>query len=113
MKLHDRKPNIENLYKVLRREKPQRPTLFEIFLNDTLYEKLAGRKMNPKDSFDRYRVVVEAFAAAGYDYATLHACDFRFETGNQAHKNSISLNEGFVITDEESYQNYHWRTRKL
>lgn len=108
MHLHNRKPNIQNLYKVLRREKPQRPTLFELFMNDALYEKLAGRKTNLRDPFDKHRIVVEAFAAAGYDYATLHACDFRFETGTKEHKSSISLNEGFIITDEESYQSYRW-----
>ena len=36
------KPDFGNILKVLRREAPDRPTLFEFFLNRPLYEKLAG-----------------------------------------------------------------------
>jgi len=43
MKLHNRKPDIENLYKVLRCEAPNRPTLFEYFMNNALHATLAGR----------------------------------------------------------------------
>lgn len=38
-------PDFENLLKVLRREVPKRPTLFEFFLNGPFYEKLAGKKL--------------------------------------------------------------------
>ena len=37
-----RKPDFTNLSKVLERKRPDRPTLFEFFLNETLYAKLAG-----------------------------------------------------------------------
>jgi uroporphyrinogen decarboxylase len=110
MKFHHRKPDIENLYKVLRQEEPGRPTLFELFLNLPLYERLAGRPL-PKagdGALEYLKLVVEAYAAAGYDYATAHGSGFRFESGRHQEKNTISLNEGFVITDEASFEAYRW-----
>ena len=118
MKLHNRKPDIENLYKVLRGEEPERPTLFELFMNLPLYEKLAGRKLliqkpdtaeqAEEAAIENLKLVVEAFAAAGYDYATSYGSSLTFELGPQEKKNTISLNQGFVITDEESYESYQW-----
>ena len=35
-------PNFDNLLQVLRREKPDRPTLFEFFMNDPLYRVTLG-----------------------------------------------------------------------
>ena len=110
MKLHNRKPDIENLYKVLRREEPDRPTLFELFMNRPLYERLAGREL-PREgvtALEDLKLVVEAFAAAGYDYATTNASDFIFESGPHRQQSTISLNEGFVITDEASFAAYKW-----
>jgi len=118
MKLHNRKPDIENLYKVLRREKPDRPTLFELFMNLPLYERLAGRKLTtqkPDDpraaeaaALENLKLVVDAYTVAGYDYATTHGSGFKFETRRHKEKNTISLNDGFVITDEKSYESYDW-----
>jgi uroporphyrinogen decarboxylase len=109
MELHNRKPNIENLYKVLRREEPERPTLFELFMNTPLYERLAGREL-PKaySALDSLKLTVDAYTAAGYDYATAHASDFHFDTKDRRHKNTVSLNEGAVITDDASYEAYKW-----
>lgn len=111
MKLHDRKPDINNIYKVFRCEKPSRPTLFELFLNKPLYEALAGRELpvGGKDpAFDNLALVIDAYAAAGYDYATSHACDIGFEINTRARKNTLSLNDGFVITNEATYEDYVW-----
>jgi len=118
MKLHNRKPDMENLYSVLRGEKPSRPTLFELFMNQDLYERLAGRKLKvlkdggpgqaEENALDNLKLVVEAYAAAGYDYATTHASAFAFEAGEHERKNTISLNEDFVITDEASFERYRW-----
>jgi len=101
MKLHDRKPNIENLYKVLRKEEPPRPTLFELFMNLPLYERLAGRKLmavqqtglNQSEdlALENLKLVVEAYTAAGYDYATTHASGFQFESDRHQEKSTLSL----------------------
>ena len=111
MKLHERKPDIENLYKLFRREAPARPTLFELFLNRPLYERLAGRELvdgGPDFAVRNQRLMIDAFAAAGYDYATTHASEMGFNAEPRNRKDTISLNEGFVITDEASYEAYVW-----
>jgi uroporphyrinogen decarboxylase len=59
-------------------------------------------------ALENLKLVVEAYAAAGYDYATTHACSFKFESGRLKEKSTISLNQGFVITDEASYEKYPW-----
>lgn len=103
-------PDFENMIKVLRKEKPSRPTLFELFMNNPLYERLAGRPCPCGGTgADYLRFTVEAFAAAGYDYATTHGCDYQIgEPRTPQQKSSISLNEGVHITDRESYEHYHW-----
>jgi uroporphyrinogen decarboxylase len=108
MKLHNRKPDIENLYKVLRREEPSRPTLFELLMNTPLYERLAGRRSTDDSALENLKLVIEAYAAAGYDYATTHASNFGFKSERHIRKNTISLNQGFVITDEKSFEQYSW-----
>jgi uroporphyrinogen decarboxylase len=112
MKLHDRKPDIENLYKVLRREEPDRPTLFELFMNLPLYERLAGRAL-PKggdQDLEYLKLVVDAYAAAGYDYATTQGSRFGFEHGEREHekRRTISLNDGAIITGEDDFEAYRW-----
>ena len=111
MRLHDRKPDIGNILKVLRGEEPSRPTLFELFLNKPLYERLAGREApEGGDNFAKeyLKLVIDAFAAAGYDYACTHACDMAFKIESRDKIKTVSLNEGFVITDEESFEAYEW-----
>lgn len=111
MKLHNRKPNIENLYKVLRREEPDRITLFEVFMNQPLYEKLAGRELSKTGdpALEEIKLLVDAFAAAGYDYATVHASDFHFPMNAYQHrKDTVSWNESPVITGEKSFEAYKW-----
>ncbi|MDR0472217.1 MAG: hypothetical protein LBH43_00860 [Treponema sp.] len=111
MKLHNRKPNIENLYKVLRSEEPDRPTLFEIFINRPLYERLAGRELPLTGDYDleNLKLTVDACTAAGFDYAPSYGSNFYFEAKRKAQeKSTLSLNEGFVITDEASFEAYKW-----
>ncbi|MDR0655672.1 MAG: hypothetical protein LBG22_05095, partial [Treponema sp.] len=59
-------------------------------------------------ALENLKLVVEAYAAAGYDYATSHGSDFGFESDRRQTKDTISLNEGFVISDEASYESYKW-----
>jgi uroporphyrinogen decarboxylase len=112
IKIHNRKPDIENLYKVLRCEEPDRPTLFEIFMNNAYYEKLVGRE-RPKSgapALERMKLLIDAFAAAGYDYATVNASNFMYHSKRTAQngKDPISLNSGMVVTDEASFEQYQW-----
>lgn len=64
-----REPNFENLKKVLARQVPDRPVLFEFTLNMPLYERLSGSLLQAgADALARQVKVIEGMAAAGYDY---------------------------------------------
>ena len=74
-----REPNFENLVKILDKKKPDRPTLFELFINNTINEILSGQKA--KSFWDcswNYEMIIPAMKKAGYDYATMHGADFGF-----------------------------------
>lgn len=104
-----RQPNFENLRKVLRCEEPERPTLFEFFLNGRLYKQLAGAAWNDDpDLVKHFSKLIVAFQGAGYDYATIGGSWFCFPGGEHSRANTISLNEGFVITDRASFEAYQW-----
>lgn len=103
-------PCFDNLLKVLRRQVPDRPTLFEFFLNGTLYAKLSGRPYKKaEDRITDLRRLVLAFQAAGYDYATFHGSGFGFPAGEKHRAQTISLNEGAVISDRKSFDAYAWQ----
>lgn len=109
-----RTPDFENLAAVLRREAPSRPTLFEFFLNQPLYEKLARPTFGnaPRQTReDEIRFLVHAFANAGYDYATITSVVaglLDFPRGERSHAASVSLNDGGLIEDDESFEAYPW-----
>ena len=102
-------PDFNELLRVLNKQKPSRPVLFEMFMNPATYELLAGRKQE-NDTSDAYdRLVIDAFHAGGYDHATIHASDFMFHTNKRHYEKTVSLNDGFVITDEKSFEEYKWQ----
>lgn len=106
-----RKPAFENLKKVLEKRKPDRPTLFEFFLNGNLHNILADENIDyGSDSAGANRKKINAFNNAGYDYVTHSIPGFGFQNNRTGTPNakSISLNEGVVIFDRESFNNYEW-----
>ena len=108
-----RQPDFAQLQRVLERKRPDRPTMFEFFLNTPLVVRLAGLAPDevgvwPKLSW--FIGGIRAFAAVGYDYVTTYASHYRFPAGKQEHAKSISQNEGFVITDRDSFNRYQWRS---
>lgn len=94
-----------NLGALLRGERAVRGTLFEFYHNGVLYRDIAGdRPGEPAYARD-----VRAFALLGYDHANLFPQNgFGFAAGEHHHKQSISLNEGAVITDRASFDAYRW-----
>ncbi|MBT3193166.1 MAG: hypothetical protein HN341_11485 [Verrucomicrobia bacterium] len=98
-------PDFEQLLKVLRREAPDRPTLFEFFHNGPLYNVLAAGGDAAPGSPEQ---TVIAFRNAGYDYATILPSDYHFPGGEHHNEQTISLNEGNVITDRASFEAYEW-----
>ena len=104
-----RKPNFNNLIKVLNKECPERFTLFEFFMNDEIYKLLSEYDYIPDTEIEYYSMRIQAFRNAGYDYCTLPASDFHFTLNvNQHGKESRSMNDNNIIVDRESYNRYIW-----
>lgn len=103
-----REPCFDNLLKVLNRQTPDHPTLFEFFLNPGLYEYLADDSFSYGDFTSQYDVVIKAFLTAGYDYASLIGSEFRFPVKDHDRKKTISVNDGAVITDRKEFEKYIW-----
>ncbi len=102
-------PDYTNILKILAGKKPDRFTLFEFFLNGPLYEKFAGYKIvSGMGANERSLLNMTAYANAGYDYFTFHACPISFQTGHKEHKKTISLNQGFAIQNETDFEKYPW-----
>lgn len=104
-----RKPNFDNLLAVLRQEVPERPTLFEFFLNARLYEQFAG---GPNEAGDDQvaglRWLIKSFRNAGYDYCTTGGSTFSFPTKEYHRDKSMSQNDCATITDRASFEAYNW-----
>ena len=100
-----RQPDFDQLLKVLAREVPDRPTLFEFFLNGPLYEHYCGYKLTAGNAAQS---LADAFAAAGYDYCTLTGYGIDFPRGEFHREKSISLNEGAMIGSWEDFDRYPW-----
>jgi len=104
-----RQPNFENIVKVLKKQVPDRHTIFELFLNVQLYERLADQSaLESTDELRSQRITISAFKNAGYDYATMAASNFRFVKGDVHSDKTKSLNEGSLIYDLESFEKYTW-----
>ena len=102
-------PSFENLLAVLRREVPSRPTLFEFFLNQRLYDRLVPcSEAQAATPFTKQRQVMSAFFRAGYDFANVIIPGFDFPSERIAGTRTISINEGGLIHDRASFKRYPW-----
>jgi len=109
-------PDFNQLLKVLRREKPDRPVLFEFYMDGPVLEKLAGNSLAAGGTpEDRVRRLIRAAGNGGYDYCLLPAWEFpdmvTFPSNNDhAEKASRSMNDGAIIFDEESFEAYPFQS---
>ena len=104
-----RTPDFENnTLRVLRGEKPERVPLFELFMNDPIYTRLAGHGLQEDTQLGHMRLIVDAMAAAGYDYATCNILDFHFPQQARVKAATESLNGQATITDWETFEAYKW-----
>jgi uroporphyrinogen decarboxylase len=104
-----RAPDFANILRILNRQKPSRPTLFEFFLNPRLYGRMLGRKeIGSWGSVEHSRSVVAAYPRFGYDYATVLACELGFPTKPHDSQASRSMNESALICDRASFEAYPW-----
>lgn len=104
-------PDFSQLLAVLRRARPARPVLFEFFLNTPLCRLLAGPEA--AQAYDAGEITWEevqlrAFCNAGYDYVTVRGSEFGFPRREQHREQTISLNEGVLITDRASFEALPW-----
>jgi uroporphyrinogen decarboxylase len=107
--LPEPKPDFRNLLRVLRRENPSRPTLFEFFLNDGLYDLLCEGKTFPNDDgLGVWRWKMHACWRAGYDYVVINASDFGFPVPEVAQLASKSQYSSGPIFDRASFEAYSW-----
>lgn len=106
--------DFNQLARVLERKKPDRPVLFEFFLNIPLYRKLAdpeiaARYENQEIPWNAlHPVVVSAFHNAGYEHVTAAGSDFVFPMQEVDQKDSRSINEGGMISNRDDFKAYPW-----
>jgi len=104
-----RKPDYTQLLKVLNKQVPDRPTLFEFFLNEPLYDYLdKGEAPQLNDEYDNMRRQIFAYKNAGYDYYTMMPSKFAFPQKKKERVSTISLNDADSIADWDSYEAYKW-----
>lgn len=105
-------PDFKQLEKVLKRQKPEHPVLFEYFSNADLISQLTGKDFaRLNGNSEKIKQIIEFFFITGYDYATIpsrYLDIFTFETGENKKKDTVSLNQGALITDWASFENYPW-----
>ncbi|MBN1818378.1 MAG: hypothetical protein JW828_13540 [Sedimentisphaerales bacterium] len=105
-------PVFDNLLAVLERTQPDRETLFEFFLNEPLCRRLANPDIVTEVGQIVWgginRLVISAFANAGYDYVTCYGSNMTFPAGEINRQATISLNAGSAIRDRKSFKTYDW-----
>lgn len=101
-----REPDYKNLIAVMEGRAPQRPTLFELFLDSALIEKVSGIPIRSAQA--HIAAAIRANEILGYDYALMTSCGFHYPFGKAHLKNTISLNDSPVITDRASFDRYSW-----
>ena len=104
-----RKPDYTQLLKVLNKQVPDRPTLFEFFLNQPLEDALTNNEFaGQTDEIAHARKRIRAFCNAGYDYITILGSSFGFPGKQKDRKSTISLNDASTIYDRETFESYNW-----
>lgn len=109
-------PDFGLFLKVLGRERIDRPVLFEFMINLEFCREASGRAKLPEHgSLAYYRMVMDAFRNLGYDYAPVYTYKsglFSFPKGEQDSLASRSQNQGALITDRKSFEQYPWPDAK-
>ena len=104
-----REPNFDNMLAVLNRKVPDRPTLYELFLNGDLFKILCkGETFDQTDPNFNSRITMRAYYHAGYDYVNMTACNMTFPRNVATKGKSISQNEVCMIDDQDSFERYQW-----
>jgi uroporphyrinogen decarboxylase len=101
-------PNFENLLAVLRRDVPSRPTLFEFYFNERIYNRVVPGPA-PAGPEEWTRRFVLTFHRLGYDFATILLPGFQFSDPDlREMKETFSMNEGAVIRNRKEFDAFDW-----
>jgi uroporphyrinogen decarboxylase len=103
-------PDFSQLLAVLERRPPDRPVLFEFFLNDRLYCHLVPELAEVHDTSERMLRVGLAFSRLGYDYVALYPPGFSFTDGviQRPKEDSVSLNQGSLLHSASELRAFPW-----
>lgn len=104
--------DFNQLLKVLRREVPDRPVLFEFIINQGTQRQILGADYLPDDTREnRIRNWINGFGKAGYDFATFPIWEAdlpNFSGVDHDRLASIGMAECGVIRDRATYESYAW-----
>lgn len=103
-----REPNFANLQAVCRRSRPDRATLFEFLIDESVCERLNGSKRQGDDEMSRVRFLAKAFQNGGYDFVPIRPSSFDFVRKEVVKEKTISLNAGVLISSWKDYESYSW-----
>ncbi|MBI4978331.1 MAG: hypothetical protein HZC28_12680 [Spirochaetes bacterium] len=104
-----RQADFSNLVKVLKKERPSRPTLFEFILNGPVLEHFAGEKHPAGGDLEAVmKFRIKAFNAVGYDFTSTHGSLFAFPKKAVEHKASMTLESQKVISNRADFEKYPW-----
>jgi uroporphyrinogen decarboxylase len=104
------KPDFNNLLAVLQHKTPSRPTLFEFFLNERLYARLAPEFNQPVDDLEVSQRVMASYYRLGFDYSGLGIPGFSMMEGHVSRPKdkSISQNVGNPIHNRSDLRVFSW-----
>lgn len=108
-----RVPDFENnLLRVLKGEKPERATLFEMIIDDSFTPILAGHEPYGNSRLDALRLRAEAMANAGYDFVRTYGTLINFRKGRESKSTRSSIGDS-AIYDWESFEKFKWPDQSI
>ncbi|MCK9536368.1 MAG: hypothetical protein M0R05_02070 [Bacilli bacterium] len=106
-----RQPDFNNFIALLLGKPTSRPVLFDFIIGDKIMKYLVGEENFKVDTeFNRMITRIKAFDFAGYDFAPIlvRGLEFPRKEHNVTEVETKSLNEGAMIVDWASYNDYRW-----
>lgn len=105
-------PDFSRVKNILQCKSADFPVLFEFFMNKKVYDFFTEGESFSSDKKSQWRKIILAFYRAGYDHVTIPAryiTGFSFPAKTAVRKQTISQNEGAVITDRATFDTYQWQ----
>lgn len=101
--------DFKQLLKVLNKEVPDRPVIFEFGLNVNLIKKFSGDN-NCDTSYKNFAIAkAVAFEKIGFDYVIMMPGIYSMVPSHANRKKTVSLNEHSFIKDKESFDKFRWK----